>query len=492
MPNVSFVREDVRAKLADWYRVRDCLSGSKKIKEAGVIYLPMPNPSDDSDENIAHYDAYRNRAVFYNVVRRTLDGLIGQVFSRDPVVNLPVQFDVIRANIDGAGVSFDQQSKKCLSEVMAYGRCGLLVDYPDRSEAGPASLADLQAGYIRPTVVQYEPWQIINYRLTNIGAKQTPDLIVLSEQYVLSDDGFETKYEDQWRVLRLLNNVYVVEIWQMDKGQAIVTRTYTPLDGWGNPFNEIPFYPMGALNNNYSPDYTPMLDMAELNIGHYRNSADYEEACYMLGQPTPWMSGITKAYHEQVWKGKKVELGSRTVIPLPPEGAAGLLQPAPNTMVFEAMQHKERQMIALGAKLVEQKTVQRTFGEAQLENASESSILAAAAKNVSAAYRHALVACGRFLKLELEDDPKMYELNTDFPASRMTMEELLKVVQMWQAGGIVTSEMRATMRKAGVATKDDEEYKEEKESDDTNRMPDLGFGDKTTPPKQPESKPGDE
>jgi hypothetical protein len=59
-----------------------------------------------------------------------------------------------------------------------------------------------------------------------------------------------------------------------------------------------------------------------------------------------------------------------------PEGGERRLAPSDeNTMPKEAMEAKERQMVALGAKLVEQKQVQRTAMEAGMEEASTSSLL---------------------------------------------------------------------------------------------------------------------
>src|SRR3546814_14860468 len=93
----------------------------------------------------------------------------------------------------------------------------------------------------------------------------------------------------------------------------------------------------------------------------------------MVGQPTAWFSGLTKDWVEDVFRGR-VFLGSRAAIPLPTGGQAGLLQVNPNSMPKEAMDQKERQMVALGAKLITQASVSRTLGEAQIEESSANSI----------------------------------------------------------------------------------------------------------------------
>ncbi|MBL1368232.1 DUF4055 domain-containing protein, partial [Acinetobacter baumannii] len=108
--------------------------------------------------------------------------------------------------------------------------------------------------------------------------------------------------------------------------------------------DEIPFMFVGSHNNDPEIDNPPMYDLAELNIAHYRNSADYEEAVYMMGQPTYWFSGLTKEWIKEVLGGK-IQLGSVGGVLLPANSSAGLLQPTPNTMAKEAMDQKENQMV---------------------------------------------------------------------------------------------------------------------------------------------------
>ena len=60
----------------------------------------------------------------------------------------------------------------------------------------------------------------------------------------------------------------------------------------------IPFIFCGALNNSPDVDKSPVYDIAEVNIAHYRNSADYEESCFIAGQATPVLTGLTQSIPE--------------------------------------------------------------------------------------------------------------------------------------------------------------------------------------------------
>lgn len=467
MPNVGFVRPEIAKLLPLYYLIRDAIAGEVTVKHARTKYLPMPNATDKSPENKERYEAYLTRAVFYNVARRTLLGLMGQVFMRDPVIQVPKLLDPIIANSTGTGVNINQLAKRAVNYNLAYSRTGIFVDYPVTDSDG-ASIAELESGRIRPTLSIYAPNEIINWRTTNIGAEEVISLVVVYELWAIDDDGFELTNSGQFRVMRLdENGEYVLEIWrepsptradglQVPRGNFELNTIYRPRDVNGNPMREIPFMFIGSENNDPSPDNPNFYDLASLNMAHYRNSADYEESTYIVGQPTPVVVGLTEEWVKNVMNGV-IAFGSRGGIPLPTGADAKLIQAAPNTMIKEAMDTKERQMVALGARLVEQHEVQRTATEAELESTSEGSNLVSVTRNVSEAFEWALKFAARWIGQS--DSTIKFELNTDFDISRISPEERRQVIDEWQKGAITFTEMRTSLRKAGVAIEDDAKAK---------------------------------
>lgn len=505
MPNVSFVRQELKDLLPLYSLIADCLAGEKAVKAKNTLYLPMPSPEDTSKENQARYTAYKTRAVFYNVTKRTLAGLAGFVFLRDPAVNVPTQLTPVIEDGTGGGMPLNQLAKATVQYVLSFGRAGVWVDYPTRTPVGdlPVSetegvttLAEVQSGEVRPVISVYDPRKIINWRTRKKNSKKVLCLLVLEEEYDVETDGFELKKYPQWRVLRLNDSgQYQVEIWrktgQTVAGSKLQTGMATMVgpaiivtDATGKPLDFIPFTFVGVDNNEELPDYPPLYDLASLNIAHYRNSADYEESCYLVGQPTPVFAGLTEDWVKNVLKGK-VALGSRGGVPLPVGGSAELMQAAPNAQPYEAMEHKERQMVALGAKLVENRDVQRTATEADQQNASETSVLASAARNVSSAFQVALTwAAETFMGISGEIK---YQLHSDLGLSKMTPEQRSALVHEWQAGAITFEEMREALRQAGIATEDDGQAKEKiakDQADSLQLMTDASVPT-VTPPTEP-------
>lgn len=476
MTNVSFKRAEYNKFLNRWSVVSDCVEGQERIKARTTHYLPKPNPDDASTENTTRYKQYVERALYFNVTNRTLRGLIGTAFDQDPVVHAHEKMDDLLADITGEGVSLEQQSKKALAMGLMFGRGGLYVDFPTSKTDSNGnqvsfSVKEREDGFFRPTVSLYNPGQIINWRTMRVGAKTLLSLVVLEELYdTVAGDGFSTETRKRWRVLKLEPDTlqYHVELIEEGKdGSRREVDLVVPVGDDGKPFNYIPFHFFGAENNDTEIDDAPLYDLATINIAHYRNSADYEEATYMVGQPTPWIAGLTANWVKNVLEGK-VQLGSRAAIPLPEGGQMGLMEAGGNQLAFESMEHKERQMVALGAKLVENDSAKRTATEAGQEKESENSVLGIVASNLSAAYTNALQDCAVFMGLEPEVTEELadgtdeqvvisYELNTEYAIEGINAEARRELVAEWQNGAITFSEMREGLREAGVATLTDEE-----------------------------------
>jgi hypothetical protein len=464
-PKVDYVRAEVTALLPRWTIIRDVLGGQLEVKAKGTEYLVMPNADDKSPENLAEFQCRLNRAVFYNVTARTHAGYVGQVYAKDPSVELPATMQMFIDNVDGSGVQLDQQSKLAFGWALSLGRAGLLTDYPNQvGEDGvpkQTTVADLRSGNIRPTINLYRPEAIINWRTKVIGSVTVLSLVVLVEEYLAEDDGFEPKFKPQWRVLRLDEDsgFYTIEVFRKNEDGFVSEGAVTPLDGSGKPFDRIPFTFIGSEDNSPDPDEPPLLDLALLNLAHYNNSADNEDSVYKVGMPMFWFAGLSEGWVKKVLNGK-VRVGSSQAVLLPEGGSAGIVQAEPNSMAFTNMEHKEKQMVALGAKLVEVKTVQRTATEAGIAEASETSILMSCARNVSQAYRAAFKFVGLFLGTDVSDDALAYELNTDIAIARLDTAGQQALMAMWQSGAMDFEEMRWNLRRSSLVYKDDDEVKE--------------------------------
>lgn len=472
MTDVTFIRAEHEAMSPIWGQVDHVCAGEVAIKKAGETYLPKPNPLDKSEANKKRYEQYKLRAVFYGATSRTLEAMVGLVYRRKAQLTTDVKN--IDLDVDGAGVSIFQQSQAVLESVMRGGRHALWVDYPVTE--GSQTVADINRQNIKPTILERDAQCVINWRTAVINGRRQLTLVVLSETVQeVTEDGFGLKDVQQYRVLRLEDG-YSVEIWREErKGVWAMVDSYTPTMGNGMAWSEIPFTFVGSKNNDADIDKAPLYDLSVLNIGHYRNSADYEDSVYICGQPQPWMAGLDIEWRDKLL-GEGILVGGRTVIPLPKGGAFGIEQAEPNTLAKEAMDQKEKQMAALGARLLSKGEAVKTATEAQGDQESEHSVLSLVAENVSSAYTQALKWAEMFMnKGATYSEQTLFALNTDFLSAKLDPQMITALIGAFQSGKLPESDLYAKFRQGGLIDpeKDDKAINDELANQDTG----LGLDD---------------
>lgn len=465
--DISFVRPEVSEASPDWDKVADCVEGETRVKKGKDKYLPRPNPTDESNENKKRYEHYIERALFFNATGRTLSGMMGLAFRDAPDIKLPTSIKDLIDNVDGAGTPLMTQAHDTLEHQLKTGRRGLLADYPQTE--GVTSKADQPN--VRPRIVTYDAKNIINWRTDGYGRFT---LVVLFESVEVPDD-YAVTTVDQWRELYLDGaGHYQVRLWRKsdDTKEPVEHAAFTPLQSNGQPWNEIPFTLAGAVDNKPDIDRAPLFDLACVNIAHYRNSADYEESVFMVGQPTLVIAGLPDE--------KTIFLGSRSAIGVDIGGDAKLLEASPNTLAGEAMEKKEKQMVSLGARLLTPGEVAKTAEQSRSETAAAHSPLSLACDNESMAYVKALTWAARF---EGSDNPEIvFDITADFAGLMVNPQMIAELVKAWQSGALPVSDKNAAFRSLGLirADKTDEEIAEEVEAEGGG----LDLSDDSTEPDE--------
>lgn len=459
MSDVTTHHQDHDAEKDAWLLTSTAAAGERAVKLATKTYLPVPNPQDASPENLARYRQYLARAVFYGITGRTLQTMIGAAFRKPPELALSGSLEYAATDIDGAGVSIAQQSQMALSHILITGRAGLFIDYP-QVQSG-VSLADS----VVATAILYPALSIINWRSERVGGKSVLTLVVLEEVHEEFTE-FEAEREPQYRVLRLTSEGYTQEVHRKSGNAWIIDGPWLARTSTGGPWREIPFQFVGAVNNDPSIDRSPLEDIATLNVAHFRNSADYEESVFFVGQAQPWMAGLTVEWRDHLEAQKNLYFGSRAPILLPQGGQFGLAQAAANSMAFEAMRHKEELMQAMGARLLTPGGAIKTATEAQSDNEAEHSVLSLAVSNVSAAYNQALLWMAEYNG----NGAGEYAINQEFTRPSLDPTMLAQLLAAVNSGKIPDSDFWATLRKSGLIdeAKDDEMIKEELASQPSN------------------------
>ncbi len=433
--------------LAEWTLVSDCVIGEKAVKYRKEKYLPRPNPSDKSQTNKDRYEQYLARAMFVNYTGRTLRALIGSVFRKDPVIELPSTAEYLAEDASRNGITLKNLIKLSTAETLKTGRAGLLADYPQAEEG--LTLAETMAN--RAYVIHYDAKDIINWHVNQGGQL---DLVVLRESEEVQE-GTEFNYvrEPRYRVLIMVDGEY--QQWYYDEGGVRVWEA-TPRKSDGSTFNELPWSWIGSEDNDEDLDIPPLADIARVNIGHYRNSADFEETSFITGQGT-FHIDIGEMSPEQFKEANPngVMVGSRGGIQTR-GGKVEIVQGDPNTLPDKAMSRKEEQMVAIGARIIQDTSGTETAEAARIRHSGENSMLATVVQNVEAAYLRIMGYIGEFMGVTQDAS---IELNRDFFDSNLSAQDVMAIIQSGDAGIVARSDQRKMMRTGRIeldSERDDE------------------------------------
>ena len=474
MANIEPNKEYTRYKYR-WQKVRDVVDGEDRLKEVdlsrigqarGVVstsyngisfgYLRLLNyQADQSDYNKSRNAGYVEGAHLYNATGRTLAGLMGMVFRVKPnEPDLPRQIRYIIDNADGSGLSLDQQAQSVTEDVASIGRDGLLVDMPRNDEGQEVSQLDVDNGF-RARILEYKAENIIDWNESVIDGVKKLDLLVLrevTEEYA-DDDPLQIKRTQltKYRVYRLVEGVVEVQIYREDEDYPSESVPVNFANGVRA--TEIPFVFVGSKDNSPCVDKLPMEDLANVNIGHYQESANLALGSFNFGAAQPF---VADDKYQQYARNKdasgekeEIQLGDGVCMILGTGGVMAYAVPPANTMSGEIRTDYANQMVALGAQLISDGGQAETAEAARLKHASDVSVLSRVVRNVSAAYNKCLWWVAAFMGVTIPEDQK-YMINDVFFESKLTPEQTAALVSTWQAGAISKSVLDIKLLDGGL------------------------------------------
>ena len=457
--SVTTEHEDYEIWAKRWKKMRDAIGGTCDIKDSDYIadYLPPLSGHIGGDEKTnAKYETYKEYATWYDASGRTVEGLLGLIYRKEPIVTIPEFMNDIKKDINLKGDNATMFSKNIVEEILSVYRTGVLLDMPSTAEGMTQAEIDLEN--IRPYARIYKAESIINWSVESVNNKVKPTMIVLKENIDTVIDEFEVETETVYRVLSLEKvmdqetgnkiNVYMQRVFKQmeepDKDGQTVWREDEDLRSipliHGEPLNYIPFWCItedGVSWDITSPSLEGLVDM---NISHFRNSANFENGLIFTGNPTPYVSGYAG-------DSKKLPLGSTMVLQLQEGGSAGFMEFSGQGLlpISNSMSDKEKLMAVLGARiLASEKKAVETAEVATIHRAGEQGILGTIANIVSNAMTEILKTMAVWEGKK--ETSIVMELNTDYMPAELSGADMLSLMDAWQRGAISTEVMRWNFR----------------------------------------------
>lgn len=452
--------------LPKWKRCRDAMNGQDAVHAAGTDYLPRLENQLDPD-----YNAYKTRAGFFNATWRAISGLVGMVLRQPPIVDVPASVELMLEDISLSGVPLNSFTQTVLEESLGLGRVGILVDSPAIKAVGVATLADAIAQSIRPTMQLYRAESIINWRMERVNNVMSLTLLVLEEDEEVISDEWTSKCEKRWRELALVGGVYRVRMFKRENDTDVqVGEDVFPIMH-GVVMDFIPFQFIGVDDLTADTDEPPLIDLVDINLAHYRVTADYEHGCHFTALPTAVISGYTKTD-----PAEKLSIGSANAWVFPDPGATATYLEFSGqglSALTDNLARKEQQMAILGARMLEpQKKGVETADTASIHRKGEESMLASVAQVVSMGIERALTWLTMWAGA---GDAAEFDFNHDFYPAPMSSTMLSTIMYAWQAGmpGFSDQEVFAKLQKGEMISEGT--TLEEEQARIANRQIELGM-----------------
>ncbi len=416
MAGITTTHPAYEARQDEWELIRIAVEGEKAVKNSGEIYTPKL--SCQSDEAYARYREYGN---FFNAVGRTIEGIVGMLFRKDPILTP----DSLEINTITGAQTLEASATEAATEITTVGMNGCLVDFPDTEGMTQEQRANAEA-----TAAFYHAENITNWQYeTDVDGNIKWTLIVLKEAMRKEDtDIYSHETNVVYRQLTIDEDGYYRQRLLTDSGDLLTE--VTPIRD-GQPLDYIPFFigTTSGLNGDLSA--SPVLDLTYVNRGHWINSVDHGQSLHWSGMNILAAFG---ADEDDVIKiGEPVKFAR-------PEARLEIISGQASTPLYEEMVRKEQRMAVLGANiLAPQGRYVQSAETAQIQATGEQSVLSQLSRATSE-YMTAIIREKMRWDGIAEEviEVTYYTLNTDFFTNRLSSQDLVALVQTYQSGLITT------------------------------------------------------
>ena len=452
-------RDDFDESADDVLRLRDCIAGQRQMQLHRELYLRRPEGMTDDRE----WRAYADHTPFFEATGRTLEGLTGMAFVKDPTLDVADRLKPLTQDMTLDGVDIYGVAKQALKHVVGVNRVGALVDFPP-ADPNVRNRRDEERQNRRPFVRLYPREAVFNWRSAKVrNARQLVE-VRIKETEIIRTAEFEVAIENRIRLLELTGSdtagwvyrqrVFVEKPKGKNKTEWVedASLASTPVLPDGSPFEYIPFWFCNSDDLTDALVKPPLLGLANANVAHFNTSAMLERVLSFVGAPQPYVIGVNFGENDP-----RPTIGSSEAwLFNDPNVQVGYLScPADGTAALERrLDTFEHHMALLGARMLsaDKKGVEAAE-TAAIHRQGEISVLAACCNSVSALMSSILRVMAEWAALPVPGDD-CFKIDTKFFAEPMAPEAALNLVKVWQSGAIGFSDMIAKLRDGQVVAKD--------------------------------------
>jgi len=413
-----------------WIRCRDTFNGTDAVKGKGTDYLPQ---LDSHVNDAIRYGEYKLRALFFNAMGRTVEGLGGFIFQKPLIVDAPAIIEDDLNDVTMTGIDLATFALGTGRELLLTGRFGILMDLLSEDQERTDDVPQ------RPYWIGYAAEDIINWRTERRGDDPAVLTRVVLREWAEEPnpkDEFEMLEVEQFRVLELTDEGYSQTVWRKLENSEKYFIFIAPVfpQRRGENLMRIPFLCLGPTAITCDVAKPPLIDMVDVNLSHYRTMADLEHGRHFTALPTPWVSGA-REQEDQLF------IGGGVAWDLEKGGMAGMVEFTSQGLgsLVIAETDKRKMMAILGARLLEEAPNAPETATAFIgRHSGEGATLRTMCNVLSRAFTQILQWHGWWVGTEAfpEEVNAKVELNKEFMQVKMDSQEVQAQLQLLQGEAI--------------------------------------------------------
>lgn len=415
-----------------WELIHDLLGGTKRMREAGKIWLPQ----EPREEALA-YENRLERTFLYGALADTLDKIVAKPFSRPVIVR---NADAVQALVDDPcmkGLDFTQFARELFHDACVHGVAHVLVDFPRVGEG--LSLADEREVEARPYFVRIPPTDLIGWR----SERKTGGREVLT-QVRIRENRMEPKglYGDREvkRVRVLTENSF--EVWEADE-----EGEYRKVDEGPHTFGRIPLVTLYLDYESFMVANPPFEDLAYLNLAHWQSNSDQRNILRFARMPLLYQFGISDEEMDS-----EITIGpSQLLRSVNPDAKMGFIEHSGKAIESgdKDLRNLEAQMEVMGLQPLISKTGGATATGRALDEARTHSNIQAWIRAAENALLECLYMAAEWTGTELPDDLAV-DIFSDFGLTLKAEQDIKALIDMKKANLITTRTFLDEIKRRGL------------------------------------------
>lgn len=443
-PKVNHTSAEVEEMQGNWKVVEALLGGTRAMRAAGATYLPkFPQEADDV------YSRRLAASTLYPAFKRTVGVMVGKPFSKEMVLNEDAEPELAELckDVDMEGQNLHNFALKVMTECLAFGFCGVLVDHTENPAVAAAKAAGRQptqaeeAEYaVRPYFCLIRHQRFLGWKIKREHGVARLVQLRITDQRTEDNGPWGEKVIPQVRVLEPGK----WQLWEKDQHGE-----YTVLYKEGvTTQKEIPFVPFYGTRTGIMTGQSPIIDLAHLNVKHWQSQSDQDNILHIARVPILVMIGAND--------DTTFAVGASAAVALPINSDMKFVEHTGAAIDAgeQSLYTLEHQMVMTGAELLLMKPGQRTATEANNDAEGNKCELQRLTEEFEASMDRCLKWLGQWKGMDPNTVKAKASLYKDFGAATLSDAAANIVLSMRASGDIDKRTLLEEMKRRGILSPD--------------------------------------